>query len=54
MNVTKEPSVSAIRSDLRVNACVVEPVDFACFIDAVKGLGMFWALVNERPPNGVR
>ena len=46
--------MSAIRSDLRVNACVVEPVDFAGFIDAVKELGMFWALVNERPPSGAR
>ena len=54
MNVTKEPSVSASRGDLRVNACVVAPVDFADFIDAVKERGMFWALINERPPNGVR
>ena len=38
--------------DLGVNAYVVKPVDFASFIDAVKELGMFWALINERPPNG--
>ena len=36
--------------DLGVNAYVVKPVDFASFIDAVKELGVFWALVNERPP----
>ena len=39
--------------DLGVNAYVVKPVDFSSFIDAVKELGVFWALVNERPPNGV-
>ena len=38
--------------ELGVNAYVVKPVDFASFIDAVQQLGMFWALVNERPPNG--
>jgi len=38
--------------DLGVNAYVVKPVDFAGFIEAVKELGMFWALINERPPNG--
>ena len=38
--------------DLGVNAYVVKPVDFASFIDAVKQLGMFWAVINERPPNG--
>ena len=39
--------------DLGVNAYVVNPVDFSSFIDAVKELGVFWALINERPPNGV-
>ena len=38
--------------DLGVNAYVVKPVDFPSFIDAVKELGVFWALINERPPNG--
>lgn len=37
-----------------VPAYVVKPVDFAGFIDAVKELGVFWALINERPPNGVK
>jgi CheY-like chemotaxis protein len=36
--------------DLGVNAYVVKPVDFPSFIDAVKELGVFWALINERPP----
>jgi CheY-like chemotaxis protein len=36
--------------DLGVNAYVVKPVDFEEFIRAVKQLGVFWALINERPP----
>jgi CheY-like chemotaxis protein len=36
--------------DLGVNAYVVKPVDFHEFIDAVKTLGGFWAVVNETPP----
>jgi CheY-like chemotaxis protein len=39
--------------DLGVNAYVVKPVEFGSFIDAVKELGVFWAVINERPPNGV-
>ena len=36
--------------DLGVNAYVVKPVDFQSFIEAVEHLGVFWALINERPP----
>ena len=36
--------------ELGVNAYVVKPVDFSEFIDAVKLLGGFWAVVNEPPP----
>ena len=36
--------------DLGVNAYVVKPVDFQAFIEAVEHLGVFWALLNERPP----
>ena len=38
--------------DLGVNAYVVKPVDFHEFVDAVKMLGGFWAVVNETPPPG--
>lgn len=34
-----------------VNAYVVKPVDFGEFVNAVKQLGIFWAAVNEPPPN---
>ena len=38
---------------LGVNAYVVKPVDFHEFVNAIKELGMFWALVNEPPPGSV-
>ena len=34
---------------LGVNAYVVKPVGFQAFVDAVKGIGVFWALINEPP-----
>ena len=39
---------------LGVNAYVVKPVDFHEFINAVKELGVFWAIINEPPPGSVR
>jgi CheY-like chemotaxis protein len=38
---------------LGVNAYVVKPVDFVEFVNAVKLLGGFWALINEPPPGPV-
>lgn len=35
---------------LGVNAYVVKPVDFNQFTDAVRHLGLFWAIINEPPP----
>lgn len=35
---------------LGVNAYVVKPVDFYEFVEAVKGLGLFWGIINEPPP----
>ena len=39
---------------LGVNAYVVKPVDFHEFVNAIKELGIFWALINEPPPGSVR
>ncbi len=36
--------------DLGVNAYVVKPVDFKDFLEAVKHIGIFWAMLNELPP----
>lgn len=38
---------------LGVNAYVVKPVDFQQFVNSVKQLGFFWALINEPPPGCV-
>ena len=35
--------------ELGVNAYVVKPVSFQQFIDAVKQIGSFWAVLNELP-----
>ena len=36
--------------ELGVNAYVVKPVNFKDFIEAIKQIGIFWALLNELPP----
>ena len=38
---------------LGVNAYVVKPVDFHAFVNAVKELGVFWAVINEPPPGSI-
>ncbi len=40
--------------ELGVSGYVVKPVDFPKFLDVVKELGVFWALINEPPPGSVR
>ena len=39
---------------LGVNAYVVKPVDFHDFVNAVKELGVFWAVINEPPPASLK
>ena len=39
---------------LGVNAYVVKLVDFHEFVNAVKELGVFWAVINEPPPGSVK
>jgi DNA-binding response OmpR family regulator len=39
---------------LGVNAYVVKPVNFHEFVNAVKELGVFWAMINEPPPGSIR
>jgi CheY-like chemotaxis protein len=40
--------------NLGVNAYVVKPVSFLEFVEAVKQIGVFWALINEPPPGSVK
>jgi CheY-like chemotaxis protein len=35
------------------NAYVVKPVSFHNFIEAVRELGLFWAVINQPPPGSV-
>jgi CheY-like chemotaxis protein len=37
--------------ELGVNGYVVKPVNFQKFIDAIKQIGSFWAVLNELPPD---
>jgi CheY-like chemotaxis protein len=39
---------------LGVNAYVVKPVDFHDFVNAIRELGVFWAVINEPPPGSMR
>jgi len=36
--------------ELGVNAYVVKPVDFQKFIESIRQIGFFWAILNEPPP----
>jgi CheY-like chemotaxis protein len=38
---------------LRVNAYVVKPVEFESFVEAIKELGLFWAVINHPPPGSI-
>jgi CheY-like chemotaxis protein len=35
--------------ELGVNAYVVKPVEFTKFVEVIRHLGIFWALINEPP-----
>lgn len=39
---------------LGVNAYVVKPVDFHEFVNAIKELGIFWAVINQPPPGSFK
>ncbi len=39
---------------LGVNAYVVKPVDFHEFVNAIRELGVFWAVINEPPPGSAK
>ena len=47
---SREEKDLVLSYDLGVNAFVVKPVDFDQFLQAIRALGMFWAIVNEPSP----
>jgi len=51
---SKEEKDMVASYKLGVSAYVVKPVDFHEFVNAIKELGIFWAVINEPPPGSVR
>src|SRR6202166_203861 len=51
---SKEETDMVASYKLGVNAYVVKPVDFHEFVNAIKELGVFWAVINEPPPGSVK
>jgi DNA-binding response OmpR family regulator len=51
---SREERDMATSYKLGVNAFVVKPVDFHEFVNAIKELGVFWALINEPPPGSIK
>ncbi|MDE3036633.1 MAG: response regulator [Nitrospirota bacterium] len=55
MLTSSREEIDLLRSyQLGVNAYVVKPVGFQPFVQAVKDLSAFWAIVNEPPPGSIR
>ena len=51
---SKEEKDMVASYKLGVNAYVVKPVDFHEFVNAIKELGAFWAIINEPPPGSIK
>ena len=51
---SKEEKDMVASYKLGVNAYVVKPVDFHEFVNAIRELGVFWAIITEPPPGSVR
>jgi CheY-like chemotaxis protein len=54
MTASREDSDLQAAYQLGVNAYVVKPMKFKDFVDAMKQVGIFWAVLNEPPPGSVR
>ena len=47
---SKEESDVVKSYRLGVNSYVVKPVDFGQFVEAIRQMGLYWAVINEPPP----
>jgi CheY-like chemotaxis protein len=54
MTSSREESDLIKSYELGANAYIVKPVKFPEFVEAMKLVGAFWAVVNEPPPGCVR
>ncbi|MDB6094507.1 MAG: two-component system response regulator [Verrucomicrobia bacterium] len=50
---SREEKDSAQSYALGVNSFVIKPVDFEGFAQAVKDIGVYWALHNQPPPGSI-
>jgi two-component system response regulator len=46
---SREERDLAVCYELGVNSYIVKPVDFTQFTEAIRQLGLYWLLLNERP-----
>jgi two-component system response regulator len=53
MTSSREDHDLQVAYQLGVSAYVVKPVKFPEFVDAVRQVGAFWAILNEPPPGSV-
>ena len=51
---SKEEKDMVASYKLGVNAYVVKPVDFHEFVNAIRELGVFWAVINQPPPGSMK
>lgn len=49
LTTSKEQQDIVDAYQFKVNAYILKPVDFAGFTEAMKAMGMFWILLNQRP-----
>ena len=54
LTASREQTDVARSYALGVNAYVVKPLGFADFLEAIRDLGVFWAVLNEPPPGSLR
>ena len=53
LSSSREETDLARSYNLGVNAYVVKPVEFHQFVDALRELGLFWAVINQPSPGSV-
>ncbi|MBO0348134.1 response regulator [Phormidium pseudopriestleyi FRX01] len=50
---SREESDMMTSYNLGVNGYVIKPLDFHDFVDTIRSLGLFWAVVNQPPPGSL-
>jgi two-component system response regulator len=49
LTTSKEEQDITNAYNLNVNAYMLKPVEFNGFVEAIKSIGLFWVLLNQRP-----